>query len=330
MLNNVFADVDAATIHTILQLQLEDLNEIENARSGKRKADDMLADDELAHSIMMEEVRAYQHQLMDERMARSIADAVSTDAENLQRHTQEEISLQRDNNLARTLIGQPLQNGPVIARAEESQEVVETLTAYNHYRQTPQEIIDLTDDSDQDVEVIPAVVDAGAMQVSRSCVSCTEEKPESGLLRTACGHDYCRGCLVHLFESSFTDESLFPPRCCRRTIPLNSTGTLLTNRHKAQYQEKAVEFGTSNRTYCCQATCSRFMKPENTVGTIAICPSCSTMTCIKCKLGAHGVADCPNDMYAATLRELVQLNGWRACNNCRRVVELTTGCNHIT
>jgi hypothetical protein len=48
-----------------------------------------------------------------------------------------------------------------------------------------------------------------------------------------------------------------------------------------------------------------------------------------CKRTAH-LGDCPSD---STLQEVLALaaeNGWRRCDGCKVVVELTMGCNHIT
>jgi len=44
-----------------------------------------------------------------------------------------------------------------------------------------------------------------------------------------------------------TDESLFPLRCCKQSIPTGDVRIFLTSELIDQYELKKVEFGTTNR-----------------------------------------------------------------------------------
>lgn len=159
------------------------------------------------------------------------------------------------------------------------------------------------------------------------CVSCETETRDP--MTAPCGHQYCEECLATLFELAMTDESMFPPRCCRQEITLDRARSSLTSAKIDEFQSKSVELSTLDRTYCHDATCATFIPPENIDGEKATCMKCNLVTCSVCKSSAHE-GDCPQDpafeMFMTTAREA----GFQACFNCKRMVELNIGCNHIT
>lgn len=54
------------------------------------------------------------------------------------------------------------------------------------------------------------------------CVICREQLIFFKVIKALCSDYYCQDCLVRLFQASLTDETLFPPRCCQKSIPLES------------------------------------------------------------------------------------------------------------
>ena len=170
--------------------------------------------------------------------------------------------------------------------------------------------------------------ESGAL--NRQCEACRDAKKYFDLVQAPCRHEYCRDCVRDLFRASLTDESLFPPKCCRMPIPLKTVGIFLNGKLKVEFEEKKVEFGTPNRTYCSRPTCSVFIKSDNVVDDTAVCPDCLAQTCTICKAEAHAGMDCPDDTALQTILELAQANGWQRCYACRRMVELDIGCNHMT
>jgi hypothetical protein len=53
------------------------------------------------------------------------------------------------------------------------------------------------------------------------CCACGDEKLEKDTVKLDCSHIYCCDCLIELLDHSLhKDSSLFPPRCCKETIPL--------------------------------------------------------------------------------------------------------------
>ena len=162
-----------------------------------------------------------------------------------------------------------------------------------------------------------------------SCVSCGDGKVEQDLMLATCGDHYCQWCTRTLFDLATTDESLYPPRCCREPIPLADARHFLGEELISRFERKAIEFNTHDRTYCYGAGCSAFILPQHIDGDKATCAECHEVTCKICKSAAHE-NDCPEDPAREDLMVAAAAAGWQQCYRCKRLVELEYGCNHMT
>ncbi|KAL5381398.1 hypothetical protein DPSP01_007112 [Paraphaeosphaeria sporulosa] len=108
------------------------------------------------------------------------------------------------------------------------------------------------------------------------CSACMEPYTRFDALELGCKredddtyHAYCRGCLVDLFETSFTDTTLFPPRCCGKYIPVSACVELLPLELVKRYKDKQLELASPN-PYVKVATWKRvlFVKTPNTKGYV--------------------------------------------------------------
>ncbi|KAF2134354.1 ariadne RING finger [Dothidotthia symphoricarpi CBS 119687] len=163
------------------------------------------------------------------------------------------------------------------------------------------------------------------------CSACTDRFPRAHMITAKCSHRYCTACIKHLFMRSTNDESLYPPRCCKQEIPLALVSKHMNPEELATFQLARVEHATVNKTYCSDHACGEFIIPDNIEpGTHrATCTKCGTTTCSICKNGVHA-GDCPDDESLRQTREMARVLGWQACYSCNRVVQLRSGCNHIT
>ena len=161
-----------------------------------------------------------------------------------------------------------------------------------------------------------------------SCLVCGDDSSLVKHFRAPCGDSYCHECLSHLFESAMKDDSLFPPQCCDERIPFDSVEHLFDSSFSAMFHERAIELGTGHRTYCADPSCSTFIKAEDITDDKASCPVCSMVTCVTCKSTAHE-GDCPEDPAVKSLMALAETEGYQQCHRCRRMIELTFGCNHM-
>ncbi|KAM5343527.1 hypothetical protein ACJ41O_012064 [Fusarium nematophilum] len=136
-------------------------------------------------------------------------------------------------------------------------------------------------------------------------------------------------CLVTLFEASLRDEYLFPPRCCGQPIPAEASSSVLTPLLIDRFNKKKVEYETVDKTYCHEPTCSAFVPPLSIKDKIALCGACNKETCVGCKGPSHK-GECPKDAASQALLQLAKKNGWQQCKSCNRIVELDTGCFHMS
>lgn len=166
---------------------------------------------------------------------------------------------------------------------------------------------------------------------TRSCISCTKEYDLSDSCLAPCDQLYCATCLQKLFQLSLVDESLFPPRCCRKPIPMNQVQHVIPKQLMQEFITKEIEFSTVNRTYCHQPQCSGFIPPTSIEGDIGTCPACQAKTCVLCKSMEHDHADaCKEDTATQEVLKLAADKKWPRCNKCHAIVELDTGCYHMS
>ena len=164
--------------------------------------------------------------------------------------------------------------------------------------------------------------------VEHNCGICREPKPSSDVVSLPCEHYCCRECTPKLFQTATADESRFPPRCCGKSVPLEVVKEFLTPAEVSDFKAKSIEFSTKDRVYCSEVTCNRFIPPRRIEKGIATC-SCRRKTCVRCKGKVHIGKRCLEDEETQKVLDLAKKEGWKHCT-CGRLIEITTGCNHMT
>ena len=164
------------------------------------------------------------------------------------------------------------------------------------------------------------------------CVSCMEIVSTRKTLRLQCNpepHTYCRSCLLDLFTSAITNTTLFPPRCCKVVIPLDTCRAMLPKELIKDFDLKVEELATPNPTYCANAGCSKFIQPKSIKDDVGICAFCKQTTCTQCKNQEHSGL-CPSDPHVQLLMDAAKRSKWQQCTKCKNMVELAQGCFHMT
>lgn len=170
---------------------------------------------------------------------------------------------------------------------------------------------------------------------SVECTSCFDNVPEKRAVDVLCRHSYCRPCFSQLVRTAMLNEDTFPPKCCLQDIPRRVMQLHLSPEELDQLDKKALEYAVpvGNRYYCGSPECAKWIdtrKARRFNGGLE-CPHCGFKICISCRGAQHGRnQDCPQDFGLRRALEQAERAGWRRCYSCRTMVELNTGCRHIT
>ncbi|KAK3707732.1 hypothetical protein LTR37_011909 [Vermiconidia calcicola] len=162
-----------------------------------------------------------------------------------------------------------------------------------------------------------------------SCIICQDMFDADHCWQVPCQHYYCDGCLNDLFRVAMENEQAYPPRCCTQTVPFEDVRIMLEPNFAARFAAKKEELDDSKRTYCHLPTCSTYIGQSSKNEDAATCSSCAAVTCIPCKQTKHD-GDCARDEAIEETLKLAESEGWQKCPACERMVELRTGCNHMT
>ena len=153
--------------------------------------------------------------------------------------------------------------------------------------------------------------------------------------RLACDHQQCISCTRSLFKTALGDASLLPLRCCEIPIDMNIAKDLLPRDEATTIFQRVEELGAKNKMYC--LSCNAFINldlVDTTFATDLLC-GCGIALCMVCKTSAHPGATCSeNQSFDSRGEEAVlQLSreqGWKQCPGCSTIIELRSGCNHMT
>lgn len=333
--------LDAATRRLIMEIQQQDLQDLVEQvnRKGKGREGEM-TDIEAALDAYKAELAETEQVLHDREVCVSINRAVSLDADMIGTVLIEEQQAHRDRNMARELDRPGRESetdehhpgcAPNLSTSGLDNESIERLRVM--YACPPEEPENLPESSAwAATRLSEHPLTQSITDQKRECVACAGAFRFFDLAScTGCTHEYCRDCLTSVFETSLVDERYFPPRCCREPIQVESCRLFLSPELVERFSAKKLEFDTPNRTYCSQPACSAWVPPEFIENGTATCQRCESKTCVVCKASSHGGAtECPQDPAFQALLGLAADEGWQMCYSCKRVVELTMGCNHMS
>ncbi|KZP08734.1 hypothetical protein FIBSPDRAFT_802690 [Athelia psychrophila] len=168
-------------------------------------------------------------------------------------------------------------------------------------------------------------------------------------------HPYCMNCLSQYISSKLDPDGqggvkdgriVFPIRCPEcpadkwpEGIPDTIAVKVLT-KDTADLWHYQKLLDSLPRYYCPNKSCSALVQmDESSTDPQATCPLCSMIMCVPCKVQWHDGYTCeayqalPAEDRSAEdllLLRLAKKEKWRRCNKCKRMVELISGCNHIT
>ncbi|GJN87212.1 hypothetical protein Rhopal_000157-T1 [Rhodotorula paludigena] len=308
----------------VAQLLMGDIAELSRQKEGYKRS----ASERVAIELYRSELRGVLQSAQDDKLARSLARAGRTDSALLDKFAHEEQCARRDRDIAVRLYKVEQWRG----REYDVKDIEPHVPKPPEVRlDQPEPFVSSPPSSPQAVYQPSQRPQLKSPKVE--CIICTDSCPRQATVRVSCKekHSYCFRCLTALFIAATKDESLFPPSCDGTVIPLDLARPHLTSQELKLYKRKSLEFTCPNRLYCSNARCSAFLGPSQPLKSAIRCGECKSWTCVACKAPWHGqfglCGASPDDEAAAALQRDF---AYKRCPSCHRVVELESGCDHIT
>lgn len=190
---------------------------------------------------------------------------------------------------------------------------------------------------------------------TENCSICCHEKPAPMMITMKCSHRFCAHCMKTYVEGKVQSTQV-PIRCpqlrckyylsaseCKFFLPVISYNSL----EKALLEANLLK---SDKIYCPYPNCSVMLDPHECLSSRASslsqsdnssveCPVCQRFICVDCGVPWHSSMTCEDyqnlpleerDANDITLHRLARNKRWRQCQQCRRMIELTHGCYHMT
>ncbi|EAA34041.2 hypothetical protein NCU08405 [Neurospora crassa OR74A] len=276
------AGLDLDTLKLTVELYLQDLHELQAAAKGKgKRREGETTDLEMAIATYEAELASVNQHLADRAMCASIADAVRQDAIAISEAVQAEEQARQDRQMACSLGGVPTSTQHAARPSSPAFSII-TEPFENDFIDKLSALYISDPDGEGAAEssawaasrrprsTTPGPPRPDTPAIMRQCVMCRDEFRFYRMATFPCQHHMCQGCLVELFTRLLTDQTLFPPRCCREPIALDKARFLLGPELVGKFLAKKVEYETPDATYCSQPSCSQFIPPQgiaNDVGS---------------------------------------------------------------
>jgi hypothetical protein len=319
-----------------LTLQLEELVLVSQSGKGKHPIDQP-SDFEVAFANFQADLEDYKMFLEDKKLAQSIGAAVHTDGPIIGAFAAEEAQSLEDRRFVLELSNNdPGMETLLCSQMPEASEAIDDWMSTIADTIAAQSIVDFSDNeteagsSTNFVEGQSGIMKAFSAKIR--CVACMDDFSRANVVIANCGDCYCAKCVTKLFMRAAKEEQYYPPRCCRQPILLATVAKHMDTDDLETFRLASIEYATPEKVWCSNRECGIFIVPDdrNTMLQLATCPQCETQTCTTCSNAYHAGTDCPDDPSIRQTRELAQRSGWQTCRTCNRVVQLRSGCNHMT
>ncbi|XP_050233820.1 E3 ubiquitin-protein ligase RSL1 [Mercurialis annua] len=188
-----------------------------------------------------------------------------------------------------------------------------------------------------------------------NCSICCEEKILPMMITMKCSHKFCSHCM-RTYVDGKVQSSQVPIKCpqlgCKYYISSTECKTFLPLTLYDSFERALAEADVlhSDGIYCPYPNCSVLLDPRECLSARASsssqsdnscveCPVCQRFICVDCGVPWHSSLSCEEfqnlplderDAADITLHRLAENKRWRRCQQCRRMIELTQGCYHMT
>ncbi|KAF8107626.1 hypothetical protein N665_0119s0087 [Sinapis alba] len=198
---------------------------------------------------------------------------------------------------------------------------------------------------------------------AENCSICCEDRLSEMMLTLKCTHKFCSHCMKTYVQGK-VQSSEVPIRCpqvqCNHYLSAAECKTFLPVASFRSFEEANMRSTNSGKIYCPYPNCSFLLDPRECLSPgrasasasasssscsqsenscCVKCPLCERFVCVDCGVPWHDSMSCeefqilpvderyPDDI---TLHRLARYKRWRRCQQCRVMIELAQGCNHMT
>lgn len=316
----------------IFRLLLDDIEELQSRQKGKQAAGTQ-TDLETALNDQREQILALQAANRDRILALSTITAITTDQNLFSAIENEERLAEQDRRHALSLSNER----SITQGAPSSLAIGGAVSVPRNDGAASSVMADLMnrfvlDDKPDNGEGSSRYIASSRSRMSSPKINCSScfEKCDDILFEGPCDHRFCRDCTRQMFLGAIKDEELYPPRCCGNRAPPEIARRVLDHEELQTFSEKGIEYSAKDRIYCADPTCSKFIPPLAIKNEHGTCPECKQQTHVPCLSLAHPGVDCPLDEELQNVLKVAKKEKWKRCPNCRAMVELYHGCNHVT
>lgn len=130
------------------------------------------------------------------------------------------------------------------------------------------------------------------------CIACGDGDVEAPLVKLACEHHFCEGCLAAYCEHSFKLTSAFPPDCCELPITPAIIQDHVSEVISQRFEEMQDAIARAQLKLCAAPTCKEVLSDYQIDGDKGHCAVCNEDTCVKCSLLWHPGKPCATDENA--------------------------------
>ncbi|KAJ3049634.1 hypothetical protein HK097_009384 [Rhizophlyctis rosea] len=271
------------SIDDLLLLSDLHLTDLDANDKGKLRADAPLTDALLAQQFYRAELNTLKSCLLDAKLAASIDSALGTDAGVLAAIEEQNRLAERDAEIARRMqellsSGRESQLRHLFAeyQCEELKIEPSRSAGPSNSGSTPSTTASGSKEFIKSTAASPAGRSSTTIKAPpHECVICTDSIT-SNPFKAPCGDTYCRKCIADLFLAATRDETLMPPRCCKKPIPLDLVTGMLTKAQIEAFEMKLLQYNTPDPMFCPNPSCASFIPPNAVKKPTTTCPSCST------------------------------------------------------
>ncbi|TVY20532.1 ATP-dependent RNA helicase DEAH12-like protein [Lachnellula arida] len=321
-----------------LQLQLEEIEAQRELQSGKWR-EDSPPDFALAFDDFEVELKKAIVLIEDLKFAHSIAKAVDSDAMAIEESRAEEtqsvqdrdfaLSLNEDENLPSQDVTDLPGMSSLGTESIEWDYVLRATEASTFSIESSSTVAGTVAGPSSHYTLLQRAVLEQLPQLKVECIVCGESVHPHFTVHLVCGDVYCKPCLKSFFLRVAKDETLFPPKCHRQPIDISTIETDFSVEELTAYRSAELEFTSTDRVYCGNPECAKFIPIPQRALDYASCEACSARTCMHCKALAHD-GGCPADEARQNLIAFADEQGWKPCFGCGEMVFRYEGCDHMT